>query len=170
MWLLLRVVAAAVLAWAAAVAIVFAVDHGDRPVHADAVVVLSGSRSRLPVGLRLVREGYAPLLLVSAGGGSRLEREVCGGRSARVRCFAAVPYSTRGEAEAIGRLARQLHLTRIDVVTSQFHVVRARMLITRCYHGALRMVGAPQEWWKLPWFAFTETVKLVYQVTVVRSC
>src|SRR5581483_2829287 len=125
MWLLLRVVAAAVLAWAAAVAIVFAVDHGDRPVHADAVVVLSGSPSRLPVGLRLVREGDAPLLL---------------------------------------------HLTRIDVVTSQFHVVRARMLITRCYHGALRMVGAPQEWWKLPWFAVTETVKLVYQVTVVRSC
>src|SRR5579872_516326 len=144
MWLLLKVVAAAVFLWAAAAAIVFAVDHGGSPVYADAVVVLSGSRTRLPVGLRLLHEGYAPLLLVSAGGGSRLERQVCGAQSAKVRCFTANPYSTRGEAETIGRLARTLHLTRIDVVTSQFHVFRAHLLISRCYHGKLRMVGAPQ--------------------------
>jgi len=170
MRLLLKVLALVVLAWAAAVAIVFALDHGGRPVHADAVVVLSGSSTRLPVGLRLVREGYAPLLLVSTGGRSRLERRVCGKPSVHVRCFAAVPYSTRGEAETIGRLARRLHLARLDVVTSQFHVFRATFLIRRCYHGKLRMVGAAQEWWKMPWFAFTETVKLVYDLTFFRAC
>src|SRR5581483_4626929 len=170
MWLLLKVLAAAVLVWAAAAAAVFALAHGGKPVHADAIVVLSGSRTRLPVGVRLLRERWAPLLLVSRGGGSRLERQVCGERDAEVRCFDAVPYSTRGEAEAIGRLSRQLHLARLDVVTSQFHVFRAQLLIRRCYHRTLRMVGAPQEWWKLPWFAVTETVKLVYQVTFVRTC
>src|SRR5579862_614926 len=170
MWLLLKLIGTAVVLWAAAAAIVFAADHGRSPERADAVVVLSGSRTRLPVGLRLLHEGYAPVLLVSAGGGSRLERQVCGAQSTHVRCFKALPYSTRGEAEAIGRFARTLHLTRIDVVTSQFHVFRAQMLIRRCYHGALRMVGAPQEWWKLPWYAVTETAKLVYQVTFVRSC
>ena len=170
MRLLLKLVALAVLVWAAAAAIVFAVDHGGKPVHAGAIVVLSGSRTRLPVGLRLLHEGYAPLLVVSTGGGGALERQVCGTPSAHVRCFAAHPFSTRGEAEEIGRLARQLHLTRVDVVTSQFHIFRAHMLIRRCYHGELQMVGAPQEWWKLPWFAVTETVKLAYDVTFVGSC
>jgi uncharacterized SAM-binding protein YcdF (DUF218 family) len=167
---LLKLVALAVAAWVVAVAIVFVLYHGGKPARADAVIVLSGSRTRLPIGLRLLREGYAPLLLVSEGGRAPLERQVCGRRRAHVRCFAAVPYSTRGEAETIGRLARRLQLARIDVVTSQFHVFRAQILIGRCYHGKLRMVGAPQEWWKLPWFAVTETGKLVYQLVVTRSC
>jgi uncharacterized SAM-binding protein YcdF (DUF218 family) len=170
MRVLLKLVALVVAAWVVAVAVVFALDHGGKPAHADAVVVLSGSRTRLPVGLRLQREGYAPLLLVSEGGNSRLERQTCAHQSAHVRCFAAVPYSTRGEAESIGRLARKLHLTKIDVVTSQFHVFRARLLIRRCYHGEVTMVGAPQEWWRLPWFAATETAKLAYQLTVRRGC
>src|SRR5581483_3721517 len=96
---LLKALVVAVLVWAGAAAIVFALDHGGNPAHADAIVVLSGSRTRLPEGLRLLHEGYAPLLLVSAGGGSRLERRTCGARNPRIRCFDAVPYSTRGEAE-----------------------------------------------------------------------
>jgi uncharacterized SAM-binding protein YcdF (DUF218 family) len=171
MRLLLKLVIAAIVAWAIAAAALFALDHGGKPIDADAVVVLSGSKTRLPVGLRLFRKGYAPLLLVSEGGhASQLERQVCGEHSAHVRCFVAVPYSTRGEAETIGRLAGELHLARLDVVTSQFHVFRAGILIERCYHGSLRMVGAPQDWWKLPWLEATETAKLVYQLTAVRSC
>src|SRR5436309_538964 len=106
MRLLLKLVALAVLAWGLAVSVIFAVDHGGRPVRADAVVVLVGSKTRLPVGLRLVRQGYAPLLVVSTGGRTKLERRVCGGRVAvRAVCFTAVPSSTRGEAQFIGRLA-----------------------------------------------------------------
>src|SRR5438105_3217576 len=171
MSLLLKLVALAVLVWGLAVSLIFAVDHGGRPVRADAVLVLVGSKTRLPVGLRLVRQGYAPLLVVLTGGRTKLERRVCSGRlTVRVVCFIAVPSSTRGEAEFIGRLAQRRGLRRIDVVTSQFHVFRARIVIERCYHGELRMVGAQQEWWKLPWFAATETAKLAYQLVVARSC
>ena len=43
-------------------------------------------------------------------------------------------------------------------------------MIRRCYHGKLVMVGAPQQWWKLPWQALSETAKLGYQLTIARSC
>jgi uncharacterized SAM-binding protein YcdF (DUF218 family) len=174
MRLLLAVVLLAVIVWAAIAAVVFAFHHGQAPIHADAVVVLEGSKTRLPLGIKLAREGYAPLLVISLGDRKRLEARLCAGRErirrVRVLCFSASPLSTRGEAEFIGRLAAADRLHSIDVVTSQFHVYRAGVLIKRCYHGRLRIVGAPQSRWRLPLYALSETAKLLYQVTVVRSC
>jgi uncharacterized SAM-binding protein YcdF (DUF218 family) len=173
-FLLTRVVPALLAAWVVAVVAVYALYHGGKPVHAGAVVVLQGSSTRLPIGLRLVREGYAPLLVISRGSHKKLEARLCSGRlrvpRVNVLCFEADPPSTRGEAEFVGRLARDHHFTRIDVVTSRFHVFRARIVIARCYHGRLRMVGAPQVNWKLPWDAVTETAKLVYQEVFARRC
>jgi uncharacterized SAM-binding protein YcdF (DUF218 family) len=173
-FLLTRALPIAVLAWVVGVSVIFVFDHGEHPVPADAVVVLVGSKTRLPVGVRLVQQGFASLLVVSRGGRTKLERRICAGHEAllhaHVLCFTAVPNSTRGEAEFIGRLAKRRGLSRIDVVTSQFHVFRARLLIGRCYHGELRMVGAPQEWWRLPWYAVGETAKLLYQLVVARAC
>jgi len=168
---MLRLVGAIIAAWAVLVAVLFALYHGGAPVPANAVVVLEGSNTRLPVGLRLVHEGYAPLLVVSRGDNAKVEQPLCAGKlGVRVRCFVASPPSTRGEAEYVGLLARSLHLKRLDVVTSQFHVLRAEMLVRRCYHGDLQMVGAPQPWWKLPWYAVTESVKFAYQLVFQRSC
>jgi uncharacterized SAM-binding protein YcdF (DUF218 family) len=168
------VLATVVLAWAAAAAIVFALYHGRDPIRADAVVVLQGSKTRLPVGMKLVEEGYAPLLVISRGDRRQLENRLCSGRQriprVTVLCFDANPSSTRGEAEFVGRLAKRRGANRIDVVTSQFHVFRAGMLMRRCYHGELRMVGAPQQLWKLPLQALSETLKLGYQLVIQRSC
>jgi uncharacterized SAM-binding protein YcdF (DUF218 family) len=147
----------------------FVVHHDDAPAKADAVVVLWGTEQRLPVGQKLVREGYAPLLVVSRSLQPTVrEQRAC--RSGGVLCFHAVPDSTVGEARAIARLAAARHWRMIDVVTSQFHVVRARMLIRRCYHRGLRMVGAPEPAWRLPYDIAMETAKLVYQETVARDC
>jgi hypothetical protein len=84
----------------------FLAPHDDRPAHAAAVVVLSGTRQRLPVGQRLVREG----------------------------------------------------------------LFRARIVIHRCYHGGLRMVGAPQSPLRLPINVAKESLKLAYQEIFARSC
>jgi uncharacterized SAM-binding protein YcdF (DUF218 family) len=169
-----RVLPLAVLLWAIAAAVVYALHHGDRPMSAGAVVVLQGSPTRLPVGLRLVQAGYASLLVISRGSRKKLEERLCSGHQrvagVVVLCFSADPASTRGEAEFIGRLARDHEIGRIDVVTSKFHVFRAGIVIRRCYHGRLRLVGAPQADWKLPWDALTETSKLVYQLVVARGC
>lgn len=160
------------LAWAAAGSWLFVVHHGDKPFGADAVVVLAGTRQRLPVGLDLMRHGFAPILVVSRSQSpAPLETATCKGKhSYRVICFAAHPYSTHGEAEEIGRLARANQWTRINVVTSNFHVFRARILVKRCYHGALRMIGAPQSTKHLPLDVVQESAKLAYQETVQRTC
>ena len=166
------VVAILLCAIAAAVAL-FVVDHGDSPMRADAVFVMSGSPTRLPVGVKLVRQGYAPLLVVSRSTSAvtDLERRVCAHRlRLRVLCVRAHPYSTVGEAETIARLARARGWNRIDVVTSEYHVVRARILVERCYHGQLRVVGAPDQLWLLPVDAALESVKLVYHELVHRGC
>ena len=174
--MLRRVVALVVLllaAWVAAAVALFVVPHGQHPMHADAVFVLSGSSKRLPVGLRLVRQGYAPLLVVdrTRPRASPLERRVCAHEvDVRVLCADVVPYSTVGEAEFLGRLAAKRHWTRVDVVTSQFHVLRAKLLLRRCYHGDLAVVGAPNELLLLPWNAALESVKLVYHELVHRGC
>lgn len=163
-----RVLLTLVVAYVAVAGYLFVVHHDDRPAKADAVVVLSGTKERLPVGQRLVREGYAPLLVVSRSTHPKAaELRAC--RTGAL-CFRADPYSTRGEARAIARLAAARHWRTVDVVTSQFHVFRARILIRRCYHGGLRMVGAPEPAWRLPYDAVKETVKLVYQETFARGC
>jgi uncharacterized SAM-binding protein YcdF (DUF218 family) len=81
-----------------------------------------------------------------------------------------VPYSTRGEARTVVRLAGARGWRSIVVVTSRFHVTRAHMLFRRCWHGPLSMVGAPSTWWKLPIEWASETGKLLVQLTVQRGC
>jgi uncharacterized SAM-binding protein YcdF (DUF218 family) len=169
-----RVLPVAVLVWVVAVCTTFARRHGEQPVEADAVVVLQGSKTRLPEGLKLVREGYAPLLVVSQRDVEHYADGLCAPRQkivrAQVICFVSDPFSTRGEARFVGRLARERGLERIDVVTSQFHVFRAKILFERCYDGDLRMVGASQPVWKLPLYAVKESAKLAYQLTLARDC
>jgi len=146
------------------------------PQHADAVVVLSGGRERLPPALALVRRGVAPVLAISSVSRTkpwRLGRQVCAaghvGRAA-VLCFDAKPYSTQGEAETLARLARRHRWSSIIVVTSRFHVTRAQLLFRRCYDGKLSMVGVPTTWWKLPLEWVSETGKLIIELTARRGC
>jgi uncharacterized SAM-binding protein YcdF (DUF218 family) len=146
------------------------------PAHADAVVVLSGEQSRLPPALALVRRGVAPVLAISSVRETprwAAARRLCEAHryeSARVVCFEAVPYSTRGEARTVARLAREHDWREVVVVTSRFHVTRAHMLFRRCYHGGLAFVGARSQWWKLPLDWARETAKLAVQLTVERGC
>lgn len=159
-------------AWLAVDVALFVVPRGDAPIHADAVVVLSGSPKRLPKGLALVRAGWAPLLVVSRSTDpTQLEERACAHRlDVRVLCRRADPYSTEGEARMVRALARQRGWTTVDVVTSRYHVFRARLLLRRCFHGRLRVVAAPNDGWLLPADAVLEGLKLVYHEVVHRGC
>jgi uncharacterized SAM-binding protein YcdF (DUF218 family) len=81
-----------------------------------------------------------------------------------------MPFSTRGEARTIARLARRRNWHSIVVVTSTFHITRADMLFRRCYRGHLWVVGSGSTWWRLPVEWASETGKLIVQLTVERSC
>ena len=158
------VVAAALFAW----------PHDDGPITggADAVVSLAGSATRLPVAQRLVADGVAPVLVVSLDGSSDEWRseELCRRPRPRLVCVRADPISTRGEARALEQLARERGWDDVVVVTSDFHVFRARMILERCFRERLRLEDARSSRLWLPWHMATESVKLAYALTLRRSC
>ena len=174
---LLVALGALVVAFVVATAFLFVWPRTDAPGHADAVVVLSGGRNwRLDPALALVRRGVAPLLVISGAGFDRSWRKartLCAHPRQpgfRVLCFDPHPYSTRGEARAIARLAASHRWRKVDVVTSRYHVFRARILIERCYHGRLAMVGTHYPIWTAPLDYVSEWAKLLVQLTVERGC
>jgi uncharacterized SAM-binding protein YcdF (DUF218 family) len=148
----------------------FGFPHSDAPGHASAVVVLSGSNhDRLPRALALMREGVAPVLVVSDGRHTvpRLCRRR---RPYLVLCVKPRPFSTRGEAEAIERLARTRGWTTVDVVTSRYHVYRARLIVKRCFHGRLRVIGSTPAFGDYVVGAAAEWPKLLLAETLRRAC
>lgn len=152
---------AAFLVLAVASVFLFILYDDDQVTKADAVVVLAGSRLRLPVALELLDRGVAPVLVISDGLDPRSPRTVrlCRER-AGVLCPKPDPYSTRGEARLIRRLARERGWDSIVVVSSRFHLFRARILIERCFDGRLALVGARSTWWRLPISITAEWLKL----------
>ena len=150
--------------------------HPDDPLppRADAVVVLAGSESRLPVALELMERGIAPVLVVSdpEGRDDEARRTLCARGSDRFELVCALPdpYSTRGEARLVARLAAERGWDTVVVVTSRFHLFRARRLLERCYAGELVLRGAPTEWWYQPVAIAAEWLKLALAETSRRGC
>lgn len=173
--LLVLAVAVGVAAWLVVCGLLFLWPREDSPRRADAVIVLSGDRDfRLPKALELMREDVANTLVISDGRDPQWAQanRLCNGDGAgfRVVCFKPDPYSTRGEAEAVANLARRRGWHDIVVVTSKFHVFRARMLFERCLPGEVDAVGARYKWRYLPAALVGETGKLIHALTIRRSC
>jgi uncharacterized SAM-binding protein YcdF (DUF218 family) len=175
---ILVAVGALVAAWLVACAVLFVWPPAETgpPARADAVVVLSGATSRLPPAEALIRAGVAPVLAISSVRKTpkwKAARALCKAGTyagARVVCFEAQPYSTRGEAETVTRMAERQGWHSLVIVSSTFHLTRAELLFSRCFHGRLSLVGAPTRWWKLPQEWASETGKLLVQVIAERSC
>jgi uncharacterized SAM-binding protein YcdF (DUF218 family) len=114
---------------------------------ADAVVVLGGASvdGRLQHGIALVEAGYASTLLVSQPTTrDQQTREFCARKLAHVTvvCFKPDPATTQGEAREIRARAAADHWNSVIVVTSAYHISRARLIISRCFGGTLMMTGA----------------------------
>jgi hypothetical protein len=125
----------------------------------------AGRRPRASPGQRgrAVRRGVAPCWS-SPTAGRRPGRRPTGVRgppgAGRGRLLHPAPYSTRGEAEAFARLADRRGWRSVVVVSSRYHLLRARMLFERCYDGKVverasngtllgRILAAPIETVKL---------------------
>lgn len=117
----------------------------DEPVPSDAIVVLSGSSVRLAHALELMEQGLAPTLALSNGDLSALARErgLCTrAQPFDVICFRPTRQSTAGEARTIASLSAEHGWQAVTVVTSTYHVTRARQYIRQCYDGQLAVVAA----------------------------
>jgi uncharacterized SAM-binding protein YcdF (DUF218 family) len=165
---------AAVLAVLGLTAKLFVWPVENSPARADAVVVLAGSKPRLTKGLELMRRRVAPTLVISDGLAPKWPEanRLCRNDSARFRvvCFRPNPYSTRGEAQRVGRMARNRRWRTVILVTSTYHVTRARLLFKRCLDGRVRAVSAGYSLTELPQNVFWEWVKLAAAETVERGC
>jgi uncharacterized SAM-binding protein YcdF (DUF218 family) len=154
-------------------AVLFVFPPQDSPRRADLVVVLSGDRDRLAKGVELMRKGVAPVLVISDGNipGWAAGNRLCRGKASfRTICFHPEPFSTRGEAQYVSRLMRRRGWKRVVVVTSTYHVVRARMDFRRCVAGTVAGVGAHARLAQWIRGVVSEWPKLGYALTAGRSC
>jgi len=138
-----------VLIFAALTARLFVWPAQGMPAEVSAIVMLSGPGVRLPVALQLADEHRAPVLVISQGYDGY--GSPCPPRPSGVQliCFDPEPSTTRGEAEYIGRLAKKYDWSSLVVVTSRPQATRARMLVERCFTGAVYNSTGPlpmQSW------------------------
>src|ERR1700733_6005415 len=109
-WRIVAVVLlAVVLCFCAASGRLFIWPATSMPAHVDAVVVLGGQGDRLGKGLALVRQGRAPVVGGSGGVAEPVAASVGAppSRTYKVICFQPDPGTTQGEAQFIGRIAKQ---------------------------------------------------------------
>lgn len=174
----LSIVVVLFAAWIAVGYAVFVSPHVNKLEHADAVVVLGGPfvDGRLDYAKRLVDEQYADTLVISNGA----ERDdpthwPCTGfesAAAAVRCFIPEPDTTQGEAREIRGYAEQYGWTKIIVVTSSYHVSRARMIIERCFDGQVMMTSpaAPHSFARIASEYLYQTAGYAKAWTVTTGC
>ena len=122
---------------------VFPTSHA--PATADAIAVFRGGQGeRLDTALRLLHAGVAKHLVIPNGTVPTWPQAnaQCRSQPRTVTCPDPAQDSTRGEAEAIASVARQNGWQSIVLVTSTYHVTRARMLLDRCFGGRVDAVKA----------------------------
>lgn len=139
----LAVIVAVVVAFGAVTARLLVWPAQGIPARVSAIVMLAGPGNRLQVALELAREHRAPVLVVSRGWegyGGPCPPPVPG---VKLICFDPDPGDTRGEAEALGRMAKQFRWSSVVLVTTSFQDTRARILAKRCFGGSTYVVAAP---------------------------
>jgi uncharacterized SAM-binding protein YcdF (DUF218 family) len=117
------------------------------PGPADAIVVLGPATSaRTDAALALARQGLSHVLVLSNATTHQHATQVCNHPPAgwSVTCFVPEPGTTRGEAEYVRDLAARYGWTNLIVVTSRFHISRARLILKRCLSGEVQLVAAPE--------------------------
>jgi hypothetical protein len=112
----------------------------------DAVVVhAGGTGERLDRALELIDDGAAPVLVVMYGDHPDFPQApgLCGAEEPfEVICPSPEPVSTVGEARALGTLIDDQGWDEVVIVTSDYHVRRAKLLDARCTDATIRAAAA----------------------------
>jgi uncharacterized SAM-binding protein YcdF (DUF218 family) len=149
----------------------------NRLARADAIVVLGAPDidGRVGYAFTLAQQGYAPVVAISVESEQQREaKSACRNEvpGLTVLCFQASPATTQGEARQIRSYAAQYGWKRVIVITSSYHVSRARMIVQRCFGGRL-MVVSPAVHHSLKRIAYEyvyQTAGYVKAFLVTRGC
>ncbi|WP_120520430.1 YdcF family protein [Arthrobacter celericrescens] len=131
------------------------------PPPVDAIVVLGGSSGeRLPAAQALetaqAGRGAAPVLVLSwtdTPGNASIDA-LCNTASfpqQSLICFRPEGMDTRGEAAAVGKLAKENGWQSVAVVTSSYHALRAGTLMRQCTSADVHMVASEPALDSLQW-------------------
>ena len=159
----------------------------DPPAKADAVLVLAGdwNGDRITKGAELVRQGYAPIVLVSGPmpiygvNEATLAIDYAVSRGYPKAMFVPLvskSFSTRDEANFADPELRGRGIHRVLIVTSNFHTRRAWRLFRKRLGSDidLRMISAqhpnftPDGWWKnregqkVFFFEWSKTISTIF--------
>jgi uncharacterized SAM-binding protein YcdF (DUF218 family) len=134
--------------------VLFTRPHGDPLTKADAIIVLGGENDgRLEYGLSLAEQGYANTVILSNAYFDKpadlpdYERACASGTATiSVICFTPSPFTTRGEATYLARLAKEHNWTHVIVVSWNYHMVRARYIFHQCFSGRVTMRPVPRSY------------------------
>lgn len=144
-------------------------------VRADAVVVFDGGGPRVEEALRLViDEGVSDTLIISRntepGLPFQAHFELCDNDNPiPVQCFQPEPRTTRGEAQYVAALAEEEGWETIVLVASTDQMVRARMMIERCWDGEVLVTDVWHNQWA-PLRAVYEWGAMLKAFTINRGC
>jgi uncharacterized SAM-binding protein YcdF (DUF218 family) len=87
-------------------------------------------------------------------------------------CFQPSPKTTLGEARAIRDEAREHAWKTIIIVTSSYHVSRARMIFGRCFPGKILMTSPPvaHSFLEIAYQYVYQTVAYIKAALITRGC
>ena len=140
------------------------------PARVSAIVMLAGPGNRLPVALQLAREHRVPVLVVSQG------QHGYGGPcppvtpGVKLICFEPNPGDTRGEAEFVGRLAKEYRWGSVVLVTTRAQDTRARIVVGRCFSGSIFVMTGSLPLVNWPYQIAYEWAALFKALVLYRSC
>jgi uncharacterized SAM-binding protein YcdF (DUF218 family) len=148
LWLRIAAGTAAVAAILAAVCVsLYVTPATDSPVKADAILVLGPPlEPRIQTAYRLAEAGVSDKVFVSIPS----DRVPSSGKfvfcpappkGIEVACFVPSPFTTKGEAAYVQEMYDRGQLGTVVVVTQAPHILRARLIFSRCFGGRAEFVA-----------------------------
>lgn len=135
----------------------------------DAIVALDGDRPRrVRAAITLAADGAAPVLVLVRGDAVAPELVSAPELPFEVISVVPDPSTTRGEARAVARLARERGWRRVVVVTSSYHVLRAQLIFRRAVTCELAFIPAGWRRRRAPRDILSEAAKLLLALTLRR--
>lgn len=142
------------------------------PANVGAIVMLNGPGDRLDTALQLAWQHRAPFVVISRGSAAYGHGSDCAPQvpHEKIICFDPNPSTTRGEAEFLGRLARQYHWSSVTLITSTAQDSRARLRVGRCFPGPVYVVTVPVSLSSWPYQVAYQWGATIKAVIFQRAC